>query len=109
VERGKAGSDSGAVQARSGSAFTMRGAGCGKIVVKGAEWIAAGPGASARLSCLYAAGRDLDLLEKDDCLNDEQSPSSHRPWWRSGPRCGAIRQRRVGKVLGAYPGLTFLV
>jgi hypothetical protein len=109
VERGRTGSDSGTVQARSGSAFTMRGAGCGKIVVKSAEWMAAGPGASARLSYVYAAGRNLDLLEKDDCLNDEQSPSSHRPLWRSGQRCGAIRQRRVSKVLGAYPGLTFLV
>jgi hypothetical protein len=108
VKRGEAGSDSGMVQARSGSAFTMRGAGCGRIVVEGAQWIAA-PGASARLSYVYATGRNLSLLEKDDCLNEEQSPSSHRPLWRSGQRCGAIRQRRVSKVLGAYPGLTFLV
>jgi hypothetical protein len=87
----------------------MRGAGCGNIVIKRAKWIVAGPGASARLSYVYATGRNLDLLEKDDCLNGEQSPSSDRPLWRSGPRCGAIRQRRVSKVLGAYLRFTFLV
>jgi len=95
VERGKACTDSGTMRARSGSAFTMRGADCGKIVVKRAEWIAARAGASASLSDVCAAGRNLDLLEKGDCLNGEQSPSSHRPLWRSGQRCGAIRQRRV--------------
>jgi hypothetical protein len=87
----------------------MRRAGCGNIVAKSAKWIVAGPGASARLSYVYAAARYLDLLEKGDCLNGEQSPSSHRPLSRGGQRCGAIRQRRVSKVLGAYPRLTFLV
>src|SRR5215510_13900800 len=68
-----------------------------------------GLGPQFRLSCLYARARALDLLEKDDCLNGEQSPSFHRPPWRSRQRCGAIRQRRVSKVLGAYPRLTLLV
>src|SRR5262245_43223177 len=68
-----------------------------------------GLGPRFRLSYLYARARALDLLEKDDCLNDQQSPSFHRPPWRSRQRCGAIRQRRVSKVLGAYPRLTFLV
>jgi len=54
-----------------------------------------GLGPRFRLSCLYARARALDLLEKDDCLNGEQSPSFHRPPWRSRQRCGAIRQRRV--------------
>jgi len=87
----------------------MRRADCGNIVAKSAKWIVAGPGALTRLSYVYARARNLDLLEKDDCLNGEQSPSSHRPLWRSGQRCGAIGQRRVSKVLGAYPRLTFLV
>jgi hypothetical protein len=87
----------------------MRRAGCGYIVAKSAKWTAAGLGASARLSYVYAHAGNLDLLEKGDCLNEEQSPSSDRPLWRGGQRCGAIRQRRLSKVLGAYPRLTFLV
>jgi hypothetical protein len=87
----------------------MRCAGCGNVSAKSAQWSEAVAGGAARLSYVYAGALTLDLLEKDDCLNGEQSPCFHRPLWRSGQRCGAIRQRRVSKVLGAYRRLTFLV